>query len=342
MRFRARLLLLAAPLAAAACEIKDDQRPTISILTPSDGSTNESSSVLVTVDVDRFTLDPTVFPFEDTSQSEPFKGHWHLYLDRFFVDDVFTETKLITNIDQGEHEIAAELVNQNHQYIHGTPIAFSYVTVPSSAPGLYFVEPDDGDTNASSSVEVSVTLENLVLNTDLEAPNAPGEGHIHVAVDGGAARDALSTSFTVTDLAPATGSPPEARPVLTIEFVQNDHSSFTTPILDQAEVIVPATAPRVAIDGPTEGATVGTSLSLNLSYANFEFTDFTMAVSETNGKGHYHVFVDGTEVLDDFVDDPFPAISLTPGPHQIRLELRTNQHDVLTPPCVDVVNVTAE
>lgn len=336
-----RLVLLAAPIAfAAACEIRDDERPRISILTPADGSTNDSSSVLVTVDIDRFTLDPTVYPIDDQTQSEAFKGHWHLYLDRFFVDCEFTTTALLTNIDPGEHEIAAELVNQNHQYIHGTPIAFSYVTVPASAPGIYFDEPDDGDTNASSSIDVSVTLENLVIDTNLAAQNQPGHGHIHYAVDGGPALDAFSAAFTVTDIAGA-GEPAAAElPVLTVEFVQNDHSSFSTPVLDQSQVVVPSDAPRVSILAPADAATVGTSLQLSFALANLDLVDFTTAVSETNGQGHYHVLVDGVEVLDDWASTP-PAILLTPGDHEVRFELRSNQHDPLTPGCVDILRVTS-
>lgn len=335
-----RLLLLAVPVLAAACEIKTDENPTISILTPVDGSVNDASSVLVTVDVDRFTLDPTVYPLEDNHNSVAFRGHWHLYLDRFFVDDEFTTSALLTNVEPGEHEIAAELVNQNHQYIHGTPVAFTYVEIPVTAPGLVLEDPDHGDTIRSSSVDLSMTLENMVLDTSLGSANVEGHGHIHVAVDGGPAMEAASLNVTITDIVPVNSV--ELHPTLTVELVQNDHSSLSTPVLDQAVVIVPFNAPRVAIGAPVESATVGTSLALDFSYANFELVDFTTAIAESNGQGHYHVLVDGAEVLDGFTASPTTNLQLAPGDHTVRFELRSNQHDPLTPPVVDIVHVTAE
>jgi hypothetical protein len=53
------------------------------------------------------------------------------------------------------------------------------------------------------------------------------------------------------------------------------------------------------------------------------------------------VLVDGVPLADDFDPTPGPVI-VAPGEHDVRLELRSNQHDPLTPPVVDVVHVTAE
>lgn len=335
-----RLLLFATLLLAAGCEIKDDENPTIRITAPSDGSLNDSSSVLVMVDVNRFTLDGTTYPVDDNQNSEPFKGHWHLYLDRFFVDDQFATSALLTNVDPGVHELAAELVNQNHQYIHGTPVSFSLVEIPADAPGIVITNPDDGGSLLSSSVDLEVAIEVLVLDTNLGGANVDGHGHYHVALNGGPSMEGASTTLTLTDLAPPTTA--EAEPTITVELVRNDHSSFTVPVLDQVQFTVPSTAPRVAISSPIEGATVGSSLSLTFAFANFDPTiDFATAVAETNGQGHYHVLVDGVPVLDDFTIPP-PPFLLTPGEHEVRFELRSNQHDPLTPPVVDIVHVTSE
>jgi len=338
-------VLLAALLATAACEIKNDENPRISIIAPDDGALNDSSSVLVQVEIDRFTLDPATFPVDDDTNSEAFKGHWHLYLDRFFVDDQFTTSALLTNVDPGVHELAAELVNQNHQYIHGTPVSFSFVEIPADAPGIVITNPDNGTSLFSSSVELSVELENLVLDTNLGSANVAGRGHFHVAIDGGAAMEAATTSLTLTGLAPISKAAESA--TITVELVNNDHTSFTVPVLDQATVSIPATAPRLRIDSPIEGATVGTALTLTFTTANFDATiDFATAVAESNGQGHYHVLVDGVQLADDFATaDPtsaIPAISLAPGDHEVRLEFRSNQHDPLSPPVVDIVHVTAE
>jgi hypothetical protein len=66
--------------------------------------------------------------------------------------------------------------------------------------------------------------------------------------------------------------------------------------------------------------------------------DFTVVTSESNGEGHYHVLVDGADVGHAF-SDPSPAFTIPPGEHEVRFELRSNQHDPLVPPVVDIVHV---
>ena len=64
-------------------------------------------------------------------------------------------------------------------------------------------------------------------------------------------------------------------------------------------------------------------------------------MAESSGQGHYHVLVDGVQTVDDFDLTP-SAFPIAPGAHELRFELRSNQHDPLNPPVVDIVHVTAE
>lgn len=328
--------------ALTACEIREDESPTISIVAPEDGGENNSSSVQVVVDVGRFTLDPTVYPYDDDRHSKPFRGHWHLYLDRLFIDDQFTTEALITGVGPGVHEIAAELVNQNHTRIHGTPPAFASIEVPSGAPSLVIREPGDGDTIRSSSVQLALDLENFLLDPDLGGPSVPGHGHLHVTRQGvPGVQEAVATSITVTDLAPTTSALDEY-PVLQVELVENDHSALATPVVDFARLKIPGTSPRVSIGTPLDGASVGSALTLTLeTSASFSLVDFTAVIAETDGQGHYHVLVDGADVGHGW-QSPSIAFPLAPGPHEVRLELRSNLHDPLSPPVVDVISVVAE
>ena len=326
----------------SGCEVREDDRPAITILEPADGDVNDSSSVRITVDVDGLTLDPTVYPIDDDEHSVPFRGHWHLYLDRFFVADQFGTETLLTDVEPGEHEIAAELVNQNHTYIHGTPVAFADIVVPENAPTIQIQEPDDGDSVASSSVDLTMTT-NLVLDSNLGSANVDGQGHYHVYVglnDGEPDVDAASPVLTVTDLF-TEGSVDETR-ALIVEMVHNDHTPYDTPVLDAASIEIPAGSPQLEILSPAPGATVGTSLTLSLDVQRFSLVDFATAVADSAGQGHYHILIDGSEsvILHDW--QPETEVVLTPGPHEIRVELRGNLHDPLTSSVVDIVDVIAQ
>ena len=132
--FRASRLLPAAALAAilvAACSTNKDIRPTIELVSPADGSVIDARTIEVTVAIERFTLTNEVFDPLDDESSVPFFGHWHLFIDFEYLGDVFEESVTVTQVPPGEHSVIAQLVNQNHFPIAGTPYSEAIITIPA-------------------------------------------------------------------------------------------------------------------------------------------------------------------------------------------------------------------
>ena len=349
---RQRCFLLALlGLASSACEVRDGERPSLTIVSPEDGAEHASSSIDVVVDIDRFTLDTATFPVEDETQSQPFHGHWHLYMadllndsEFTFVGDQFTESALLTDLASGTTWIvAAELVNQNHIRVHGTPIAFAEVDVPLGSPALEIERPADGFSLNSSSAEVEVDVDGFTLDEDaIGAPNVAGSGHYHVevgAIDGILEADSAAEITRITDL--VTGSQSVGGLPITVELVNNDHTPLVPAVKDVTAISIPSSAPRMSIVAPVANATVGTDIGFTLAVDQFQLVDFTSVIADTAGQGHYHVLVDGVDVGHDWEESAGGFIA-APGSHEVVVELRSNLHEPLLPPVVDTVRVTAE
>lgn len=334
----------------AACEFPEE-RPSIRIVTPEDGATNDSSSLLVTIEVDRFTITDETFDDPREDDSRPYYGHWHLYVtprdtagnlvyERTIGYDVLSESALLTDLAPGEPQIAAELVNQNHTHIQGVDLDFVDVLIPADAPRIEILEPNDLDA-ASTSVELEVAVANFVLDTNIGGPNAPGRGHYHVYVGGlpDPVLEAATEQVTLTDLVPVDSPPPFAE--IYVELVANDHSSLATPVIDATFVEISPGDARMALLSPSPGAVVGTSFGVTLDLAAFTLVDYTTTVTNADGQGHYHVLVDGVDVGEDWRNPSVVQFPIPPGAHEIRVELRANDHDAIWPAAVDTALVTS-
>ena len=364
---RVAAALCLAAVAATGCSFPEE-RPSFEILTPEDGSINDSSSLLVQIAVKDFTLDPETFgdgpgdqPGDD---SKPYHGHWHLYIvpsdtagnlifEQALGYDILggSDTALLTDVVlPASHlnadppipyqpQIIAELVNQNHSHIQGVDFEIADVTIPPDAPSIVLVEPDDGE-NASSSIGIDVEISNFTLDSSLGGANVTDHGHYHVYVGSQTVPvEAVTPQITLTDIVPVSGNGGFVD--ILVELVANDHSTLSTPVVDGTFVEVDADEPRVAILAPLANAVVGTAFSLELAFGgDFELTDFTTTVQNSAGQGHFHVYVDDADVGHDFSlnSGPYP---ITPGPHEIRVQLTGNDHDALFPYVIDLVDVTS-
>lgn len=349
-RARRAALIALSMGAIAACEFPE-KRPSIRIVTPEDGTTNDSSSLLVTIEVDRFTLTDETFDDPGDDDSRPYHGHWHLYVtprdsagELVFAEtlgyDVLAESALLTDLAPGEPQIAAELVNQNHSHIQGVDLDFADVLIPGDAPRIDIVEPDELD-DATASVELEVAVSNFVLDTAIGAANVPGRGHYHVYVGTFAETfaEGATESLTLTDLFPVDSAPPFVD--IYVELVANDHTPLSTPVLDGTFVEVHAGDARMALVSPAPGAVLGTAFGVTLDLASFQLVDYTTTVTNADGQGHYHVLVDGVDVGEDWHNPSQAVFQVSPGAHEIRVELRANDHDAISPAAVDIVRVTS-
>jgi hypothetical protein len=117
---------------------------------------------------------------------------------------------------------------------------FPTVVVPSGGPTgqriassatLSFVEPSDGTRVAGDQLEVVLDLEDGTVVQGTSSSLAPGEGHIHLSVDG----QLVSMTYgeiQVIDMRPWGPGPH----TIEAEFVAADHLAFDPPVVTTVEV----------------------------------------------------------------------------------------------------------
>lgn len=113
---------------------------------------------------------------------------------------------------------------------------------------------------------------------------------------------------------------------------------------------VQVAAPTLVIASPAAGASlpVGAPSQLMLTIGNFNLVNFVGATGNQPGAGHVHVYLDNADgnadyLLADYIANPRVVIPSTTslGAHSLRVSLRQNNHDPLSPPVEARVNFTA-
>jgi len=113
--------------------------------------------------------------------------------------------------------------------------------------------------------------------------------------------------------------------VATGDHLQVDDVSITEPGLP---------VPTVTITSPVNGATVySSSVSVVFTVSNF-----TVGNPGTGVDGHLHYYLDGGPAIMYYSTAPINASSLTPGNHQVVLQLVDNNHNPLVPNRADTVS----
>lgn len=306
--------------------------PSISILTPTPGTLNSSSAHL-TVDVQNFTLDPAGVdqaPVEGT-------GHYHIFVDGEYVAYNADTDYDITDLTAGKHTIMVELVGNDHQSLSPRVVDFLDVTVSASAPSIKIISPTKTSSLVeelnSSSIDMSVQVSNFKLSQAVNGDNVAGEGHYHVYVDGVYYSYETATSFRVTRLSAGPH-------VISVELVNNDHSSLTPPVVDSLSFTVTADRPGISILAPAAGK-IGTSTTVTVSVENFTLDAANFGKSGVNmpHDGHFHVDVDGVYYIASAIDS-VTISGLAPGDHLLQVELVNNDHTELIPAVWDQIKVT--
>lgn len=335
-----RLALAAVLVIAASCTQEKFNRPSIRIVSPVSGSTVNSQSLFLTVEVKNFTLVPTL----TQGIGEPFKGHWHLYADGQPLASVFTTSASISQVPIGTHVFAVELSNENDTPVSGANPDFTTVTIPSGAPGLVIDGISDGLLVNSSSLEMPLLVDNFVLaQSTAGAANVAGTGHFHVFYDGLETTPIDSdwiANYTLTGIDPTPQGPGNANFDVWVALVNNDETLVDPPVFDHRHIVVPNTAPRLDLLAPADGAVVGSSFTIALSVANFTLVDFAGAPADSAGQGHYHVLVDGSDLGPAFQTTSSGWVSGGAGQHRVRVELRSNTDQPLAAPVVDRARVS--
>jgi hypothetical protein len=171
-------------------------------------------------------------------------------------------------------------------------------------PSLAVLSPSSGDTVTSTDIPVSVQVSNFTLSTpDVGLPDKPGEGHIHVMLDG-MNMGVLFNFYTTPDFTlPGEGIKP-GQHTLTFDLASNTHEDMEDTVTSVTINYQPFSAkaapqaspssgaPEVSIVWPPDGATVGPVFTLQVNKKNFTPSVELEGKPDLAGFGHYHVFVD--------------------------------------------------
>ena len=343
MRARTVLLVSAAvaatavAVAAAGCAQRVDERPHIEILTPTNGNSTGASTFPVRVNIRNFQLTLTT-----EGGNVPFLGHWELFLGdqaQGFVSlgRQFTTSATISAA-AGTYVIDAELENIDDEPVLGAPPSYVVVTVPTT-PSVNITSPAGGAVIPSSSVDLAISVENFTLSSS--ATVTPGQGHYHVYAGAGLGGPLLLSDYrptaTVTRLDEAF--PGASEEILTVALVNGDDTPVAPTTAATITLQRPPGSPGIHLVDPTDGAHVASTFPIAVTTTNFTLVDWTGAVADSAGQGHYQILVDGTVVSRAF--NATTSATISAGSHEVRVQLVGNLDDPLSPPVVDFARVTS-
>jgi hypothetical protein len=97
---------------------------------------------------------------------------------------------------------------------------------PSSSAKLAIVSPKDGETFTSSTIPVSVSLQDAKIVPTTSTDLKPNEGHLHVYLDGQIVSMNYQTTDTLHDVSAGMH-------LLRVEYVATDHAPFDPRVFAQ-------------------------------------------------------------------------------------------------------------
>jgi hypothetical protein len=313
--------LLGLSLAFMACNSDkgtgpDKATPSLKITSPAKGSSAAGNGFMVKVLTTDFSYGKIGDPNKDGS------GHIHVYLDKpassgAAYTTVITggDTATLTGpISAGEHYLIVSMQKNDHSpYNIQDSVAFTVTAAASPTPSVTISQPAEGAT-----VSGPVVFKLSPKNFKVSAPgtNKAGEGHFHYFVDGGAYQLLTDTTFTLEGLNPGPHK-------VKIALQNNAHADLGIDITVNFTVAASATAPSFAIVSPVEGATLGSSVTVALSTANFKVSAPSGTLA--TGEGHLHYFVDGG-TYNALADTLFTLNDLAVGEHTVRVTMQDNKH----------------
>ena len=248
-------------------------KPSIAVISPSNGDTVSSTDIPVRVQVSNLTLSTPDVGMPDKDG----EGHIHVMLDGMNMGVLFNfyTTPTFTLPGQamkpGQHTLTFDLASNTHEDMEDTvtnvTINYQPLTAqpapqasPSAvAPEVSIVWPPDGAT-VGPLFTLQVSKTNFAPSLELEGkPNLAGYGHYHVFVDmpmmdttGGGGGEGMMSMAGMIAMVGNDSIPvdlrawPNGAHTITVEPVQNDH----TPIQGAKEATI-----RITLQGATAAQT---------------------------------------------------------------------------------------
>ncbi len=303
--------------------------PSITIATPADGATVSNQSAQFTVAIDGWELDGVNYG----GNPIPGHGHYHVFVDGSFAGITPTEpTFAIPSLTVGDHTVFVDLRANNHAPL--VPSVNHTINVTAVAPAIAIMSPADGGSVSTQGAQFTVAIDGLELDGEnYGGTPIPGHGHYHVSVDGS------FTGITPTEPIFAIPSFSAGDHTVLVDLRTNNHQLLSPTA--EASITVTAVDPSISIVSPAANAMVSTmGLELEVAINGWELDGENYNGNPIPGHGHYHVFVDGAQAGTP-TTPTFRIDSLTAGSHTITVDLRTNNHEILSPTVEASTSVTA-
>lgn len=191
-------------------------RASIAITSPAEGAVIYGNSTTIGVLVTNFTMAPGKIGQPPVNG----EGHWHLLVDGVFSGAIATASAPVTGLAPGHHVLTVELHNNDHSALL-VGVSASVSVHVAGIPAIRILTPVAGFETTNRTISVSVELANFTLIAlGAATTNAPGEGHLHVIVDGVEVAMTASASFTVPNLTVGAHT-------IRVVLANNDHTAFT-------------------------------------------------------------------------------------------------------------------
>jgi hypothetical protein len=178
------------------------------------------------------------------------------------------------------------------------------MSMPSTSGSLKVVSPKSGQRITTTDIPVSVRVSDFkVSSRHVGLPDAEGEGHIHVMLDG-MNMGVLFNFYTASKFALPGRAITPGRHTLIFTLASNTHMDFANTVQkvdidyqpakskSAPEPSASAGAPEVKIVSPADGANVGSKFTVRVKPANFTPSLDLEGKPNVKGYGHYHVMVD--------------------------------------------------
>ena len=247
-------------------------------------------------------------------------GHGHIH---FYVDAALAAATTSTVFDfgalaAGTHTVTAELRNNDHSAL--SPAVSDSMTVTAGPPQIRILEPLGASGVSTLGFRMRFAVSNFTLDPKNYAGTAiPGQGHIHVLSGASLLGTPTSDSFLITGLGAGSVT-------LRAELRNNDHSALTPAVY--ADVVVTVTAPSITLDPPAP-VERGDYVTMTWTVTGFVLDAAAFGGPPEPGRGHVHIFVDGTYVAAT-PDTSFALDDLAVGTHTISVVLYNNDHTELS------------
>ncbi len=190
-----------------------------------------------------------------------------------------------------------------------------------SGPTVSITTPAAGSTITSTDIPVAIGVQNFQLEcADAGKPGRPGQGHVHVMLDG-MAMAALTNVECGKHFSIAGEGIKPGQHTITVGLASDDHMPASMPVSrlftyqPAAVQSLPAPSqagqPAISIVSPSNGATVDRRFTLVVRVDNFQLSQALEGKADVAGYGHLHVLVNQQGITDEQPHDM--AMPVSPG-----------------------------